>query len=129
MGMFDWVNYSCDCPVCGELVEGFQSKDSHCLLDNLNPTDVDNFYTSCDGCGSWIELNSQLRRTGSAIYEMTANSSYPRQRNILAREDITFPIEIVYCDCPVGKCLGGDIQRCAVQQTKNHFMNDYGADK
>ena len=28
MGMFDWINFEMDCPKCGELVTGFQSKDA-----------------------------------------------------------------------------------------------------
>ena len=56
MGMFDYVNYECICPECGSDVIGFQSKDGECYLNHLNPLSVDNFYTSCDGCDSWIEF-------------------------------------------------------------------------
>lgn len=57
MGMFDCVNYECTCPVCHEKVASFQSKDKECLLDTIEPADVDNFYTFCGKCGCWIEFD------------------------------------------------------------------------
>jgi len=47
MGMFDWVNYECVCPVCHNKVDGFQSDE------------VDNFYSSCRVCGAWIEFDAE----------------------------------------------------------------------
>lgn len=56
MGMFDYVKYECVCPICQGDVDGFQSKDNECVLDVVQVKDVDNFYTSCDKCGCWIEF-------------------------------------------------------------------------
>ena len=60
MGMFDYVNFECDCPKCGERVTGFQSKDRDCELGRLEISEVDNFYTKCEGCHTWVEF--QRRR-------------------------------------------------------------------
>jgi hypothetical protein len=58
MGMFDYVNYECTCPYCNENTSGFQSKDGDCLLEMLEPEDVEVFYTMCDYCDSWIEFKN-----------------------------------------------------------------------
>ena len=60
MGMFDEIDYECDCPGCGEKVVCFQSKDADCMLDHLKPEDVNNFYSMCDNCQGWIEFNAKL---------------------------------------------------------------------
>jgi len=56
MGMFDYVNYECDCPYCDTKLPDFQSKESYCRLKTLLPEDVGNFYTMCDNCGTWVEF-------------------------------------------------------------------------
>ena len=56
MGMFDAINYEMSCPICGEKVDGFQSKDGECVLANIDYWEVDNFYTSCPKCDAWIEF-------------------------------------------------------------------------
>lgn len=67
MGMYDVVNYECDCPVCGAKAFDFQSKDKDCLLNSVEPTDLDNFYTHCFECECWIEMDrigeNTFRRT------------------------------------------------------------------
>jgi hypothetical protein len=55
MGMFDYVDFECDCPSCGEKVTGFQSKDGPRELRTLKPWYVNNFYTSCSKCKRWVE--------------------------------------------------------------------------
>ena len=60
--MFDWVEFSTKCPNCGSNVQGFQSKSGDCLLETLSISDVDNFYSSCEGCGLWIEFTKQETR-------------------------------------------------------------------
>lgn len=57
MGMFDWIKFKTQCPKCGNEVTGFQSKRAGCNLDCLEFWQVDNFYSSCDKCGTWIEFN------------------------------------------------------------------------
>ena len=56
MGMFDYVNYSCKCPVCDANVTGFQTKD--CERQGLTKTldDVNTFYAPCTVCNTWIEF-------------------------------------------------------------------------
>ena len=54
MGMFDWVEFYCDCPRCQHEVGRFQSKDGPRMLASLEYWEVDKFYMSCDNCGSRI---------------------------------------------------------------------------
>ena len=56
MGMFDWVDYECRCDICKAKVTGFQSKDGNCTLDHVSPFTVNEFYSSCSKCGSWITI-------------------------------------------------------------------------
>jgi len=55
MGMYDWVEYSCKCPKCGTKVDGFQTKSGPSMLKVLKVGEVDNFYSSCEKCGTWVE--------------------------------------------------------------------------
>ena len=55
MGLFNYVDYECDCPRCGQKIEGFQTKDGDPYLVTVNPWEVNNFYSGCKGCGVWIE--------------------------------------------------------------------------
>ena len=56
MGMFDDIKFEINCPKCGERVTGFQSKDGPCRLLTLEYWEVDNFYSSCNKCGAWIDF-------------------------------------------------------------------------
>jgi methionyl-tRNA synthetase len=53
MGMFDTVNYKDECHNCGAELEDFQSKDHYCLLNHVEPSQVDNFYVMCEECKTW----------------------------------------------------------------------------
>ncbi len=55
MGMFDYVHFEMRCPVCGRLLDGFQTKDGECLLDKVEPDGLTTFYTMCR-CDTWIEF-------------------------------------------------------------------------
>jgi hypothetical protein len=57
VGMFDYINYECVCPVCRSKVTGFQSKGGDCQLDTLEPQQVSRFYSSCGNCGCWINFD------------------------------------------------------------------------
>lgn len=59
MGMYDHIKFEMICPMCkGEvIIKGFQSKDGHCMLSDLEYWEVDNFYSNCPKCKSWIEFN------------------------------------------------------------------------
>ncbi len=63
MGMFDYVDYECECPKCGAKVKRFQSKDGPCNLKTLQPVDVDSFYSSCDKCYTWIVFETVITRS------------------------------------------------------------------
>lgn len=56
MGMFDYINFKCDCPVCGAEIEGFQSKDGPSDLVTLEYWEVDRFYSECPKCLAWIDF-------------------------------------------------------------------------
>ena len=62
MGMFDWINFEMYCPICGNKVIGFQSKSANCNLEYLDFWQVDNFYSSCEQCGTWIEFRLKKDR-------------------------------------------------------------------
>ena len=60
MGMFDQIEVPpkyCKCPQCGAELCDWQSKDGPCELALLQFYEVDNFYTSCAKCNTWIEYN------------------------------------------------------------------------
>lgn len=57
MGMFDYVKYSCKCPVCNSDVKNFQTKDCECAFREKTIDEVDHFYTACNNCNTWIEFN------------------------------------------------------------------------
>lgn len=73
MGMFDDVLYEADCPFCGHELRGWQSKDGECDLAKLTPKQLAEqanpgieygevtFYTSCDECGTWVDVR-MIRR-------------------------------------------------------------------
>lgn len=63
MGMFDYIDYECECPVCGAAVLGFQSKSGPCALSILAPAEVANFYSHCGPCGLWIAFDRIVQPT------------------------------------------------------------------
>lgn len=73
MGMFDYINFTCACPNCGEPVKGFQSKDAGCEMETIPYWEVDNFYTNCDKCDTWIEYYRKAPKPFTPIehYKMT----------------------------------------------------------
>ena len=64
MGMFDQVEVPDDvvCPNCGAELTDWQSKDGPCELKLLQFWEVDNFYTSCDTCNTWVEYKRKDKR-------------------------------------------------------------------
>lgn len=67
MGMFDHVKYECSCPVCHNKVSDFQSKDGECLLDELEPFQVDYFYGTCGKCGCRLEFEVEKKRNADFV--------------------------------------------------------------
>lgn len=62
MGMYDYVKIECNCPLCGRLMKGFQTKDGPCFLGTLVPgvSKVDpqlRFITTYTSCIHGIELD------------------------------------------------------------------------
>ena len=74
MGMFDYVEYDYNCKECGEPLSDFQSKDGDCELGTVQPSDVSEFYTSCDKCGSWHDFEVKKTCVVSSI-EVTNSPS------------------------------------------------------
>lgn len=60
MGMFDYVIYECPCPHCGRTLKDFQSKSGPCLLLELQPKQVVNFYTWCENCKNQVEFRVKV---------------------------------------------------------------------
>ena len=56
MGLFDYVDFECECPSYGRKVIGFQTKEGPMTLDHVSPYDINNFYSSCGECKLWIEF-------------------------------------------------------------------------
>jgi len=54
MGMFDYVEFVCECPNCGTEVEDFQTKDGY-SLSAIQPHECQSFYSECPNCGTWID--------------------------------------------------------------------------
>ncbi|WP_367582337.1 hypothetical protein [Tsukamurella tyrosinosolvens] len=63
--MFDDIKFTMYCPMCGEEISGFQSKDGDCALSRLTPTELAaegdlqkgvTMYTSCEKCATWTEV-------------------------------------------------------------------------
>lgn len=69
MGMFDWVDYECDCPKCGNLIDDFQSKQGNCNLEKIKPWMVSNFYASCSKCDEWVMI--EVVAPTSVTYHLT----------------------------------------------------------
>jgi hypothetical protein len=61
MGMFDYINVEMKCPLCDNILKGFQSKDGDCDLGTISFKTVNNFYISCDNCNIWIEFNYRTK--------------------------------------------------------------------
>jgi len=56
--MFDYIkDFSVECPECGNIVEGFQTKEGPGTLSFLPTESVNSFYSSCDNCNEWIEYH------------------------------------------------------------------------
>lgn len=80
MGMFDWINYECVCPVCHGKVDGFQSKDNHCTLASLQPNDVDSFYSDCGKCGCWIEFERENEGSEKFLRKIKSKKLIPMEK-------------------------------------------------
>jgi len=50
MGMFDTVEFIGECRRCQTEITDWQSKDADCMLDMINPVEVNEFYGTCPKC-------------------------------------------------------------------------------
>lgn len=56
MGLYNTVNFQINCTYCGFLLKTFQTKEGSCDFSVVNFSTVNNFYTICPNCGSFIEF-------------------------------------------------------------------------
>ena len=61
MGIYDDVKFEMECPNCKNKVNDFQSKDGACRMHTLDFWEVNNFYSSCPHCNTWIEFTIKQR--------------------------------------------------------------------
>ena len=58
MGMFNYVDYECECPVCGETVTGFKTHDGLNLdMRHVAPQSVYSFTANCRNCEAYLAFN------------------------------------------------------------------------
>lgn len=57
MGMFDNVNYEARCPKCKTMLNDWQTKNTQCHCDLVEPWEAEYFYTSCPNCDAWIDAD------------------------------------------------------------------------
>ena len=68
MGMFDEImTPEILCPKCKEPVTGFQSKDGPCDLTVLSFKEVQNFYSNCRKCDTWVEYFLKVKPSERTI--------------------------------------------------------------
>lgn len=88
MGIFNYVDFKCKCPKCGETVADFQTKDGDLFLDTVNYGEVHNFYSSCDKCRVWIEFNLNPKFITLDMYEASYSKKYGEKSKIFKPEII-----------------------------------------
>jgi hypothetical protein len=62
MGEYGKVKFSMRCPVCRRKITDWQTKDEDAFGDEVEFTEVNNFYSSCDSCGLWFEFDYPERK-------------------------------------------------------------------
>jgi hypothetical protein len=70
MGTFDNVNFKMHCPGCGKAVTGWQTKQGPDAMLTIEPSDVDNFYSSCHLCGLSYEFERESKKLRASPYTM-----------------------------------------------------------
>ena len=81
MGMFDYVVAELPCPKCGAILRDWQTKSGECVMEHLTVEQVSYFYTTCPGCGRWVEYE----RTLGARPEGQSTADYVREHFTLCR--------------------------------------------
>lgn len=75
---YDFVDYKCKCPMCGEKLVGFRSKDRDCDLELISVSEVNNFYDECLDCETWLKFDRITWR----LFKMTYGSLWYSDENI-----------------------------------------------
>lgn len=75
MGLFNWVAVRVACASCGEMNEGFQTKDGDVGCITVPVESVANFYTQCRGCRKWIEYTRAPAVTDSPVLYRTLDAT------------------------------------------------------
>jgi hypothetical protein len=80
MGMYDYIDFEYDCPNCKQKIKDFQSKDGKCILDKLKYWEVDNFYSLCENCGTWVSFYRKKKKIPISHYDIkyTLNTNFKR---------------------------------------------------
>jgi RNA polymerase-binding transcription factor DksA len=67
MGMFDWVDFKMQCPVCSRQLK-FQTKDrKEKKLEWVGYKSIKNFYGYCDCCGTSVHFYKIKNRSAMGI--------------------------------------------------------------
>ena len=84
MGMFDYVKYTGICFKCGSPIEEWQSKDSDCLLQMIEPSKVREFHSSCPSCEAWNVryVNPKTLEIEDISYKYIINEDEKEKRKI-----------------------------------------------
>ena len=72
MGMYDNVDYEMICPVCGDKIDSFQTKNGECVLRTLTIQQIPDkgyFYSSCHKCGLFVEFQKHSNQTAKETKE------------------------------------------------------------
>jgi len=89
MGMFDYVQHECVCPVCRSKVANFQSKDGPCKLLTLQPSEVECFYSTCPKCGCWVQFDAiEVPKENFTMVASALKGNKLPGRVEVAREDV-----------------------------------------
>jgi hypothetical protein len=70
----EWVKFEMPCPKCGTILKHWESKDRLWEDNSLEYWEVNNFYTECDNCKSFIEFNIKKPFISIDSYNMTVVS-------------------------------------------------------
>ena len=86
MGMYDHVDFEVKCPHCEHQVTGFQTKSGDNVLECISPVGLDEFYSECDHCKTWLiyrwddALKSPVLDLGKMFFEMAASQRLLRDQ-------------------------------------------------
>jgi len=91
MGMFDDVNLNLDCPICGNEIKSWQTKDLENTLEKYNAFSLANklwekrkdsvgIHSVCEKCKEYISIVIRFEIAYSAIYVDNHKRQYKQER-------------------------------------------------